>query len=95
MPTKPTIAESKTIGQLIDRARKTDDLINIHFRTRSGRTIEWYIPAPLRNITINQADQPGLRDTPIRHIIRWRRINPDCRTGYDVFCDGDYEEEQA
>lgn len=92
---KPTIAESKTIGQLIDRARKPDDLINIHYQTRDGRTTEWYIPTPLRNITIRQADTPSLRATPISHIIRWRRTNPDCRTGYDVFCDGDYEEEQA
>ena len=90
---KPTIAESKTIGQLIDRARKPDDLINIHFQTRSGRTTEWRIPVPLRNITIRQADQPRLRDTPVRHIIRWRRTNPDCRTGYDVFCEGPYTEQ--
>ena len=90
---KPTIAESKTLGQLIDRARKPDDLINIHFQTRSGRTTEWRIPVPLRNITIRQADQPRLRDTPVRHIIRWRRTNPDCRTGYDVFCEGPYTEQ--
>lgn len=90
---KPTIAESKTLGQLIDRARKPDDLINIHFQTRSGRTTEWRIPVPLRNITIRQADQLRLRDTPVRHIIRWRRTNPDCRTGYDVFCGGDYKEQ--
>lgn len=90
------IAQTKTLGQAIDRMVDTT-VLNIHFfhRKPGTRAKGWVIPPPLRenNTVARYRNNEYLRGLPIESVRHFTSIR--ATSGYDIYIKGqDFDQQQ-